>query len=159
MKPLLPQRADYQAAATLLVQAGQGLLSTQSKAHPGFPFGSLTPYQLSPEGTPVVWISALAQHSQNLLADPQVCLTCLAEGPSRDRARLSLLSLAQRRTEDMDLLRRNYLTLYPEAQIYLQLPDFAPFELVPQQAYYIGGFGKALWLEVPELLPQVIDLI
>ena len=40
----------------------------------GWPFGSLAPFALGGDGTPVVLLSELAQHTKNLRRDPRVAL-------------------------------------------------------------------------------------
>jgi putative heme iron utilization protein len=44
-------------------------LSTVSRKHPGFPFGSLMPFALDSAGRPIFLISNMAMHTQNLKAD------------------------------------------------------------------------------------------
>ena len=61
-------------ARTLLHSQRQGVLSTISLHRAGYPYGSLTPYALSRAGAPLILISALAAHTQNLLADPRASL-------------------------------------------------------------------------------------
>ena len=61
-------------ARTLLHSQRQGVLSTISLHRAGYPYGSLTPYALSSAGAPMILISALAAHTQNLLADPRASL-------------------------------------------------------------------------------------
>jgi len=47
-----------------------GTLGTLSCRHPGHPFVSIMPYATDTEGRPLLLISALAMHTQNLEADP-----------------------------------------------------------------------------------------
>ena len=56
----------------------QGVLSTISLHRAGYPYGSLTPYALSRAGAPLILISALAAHTQNLIADPRASLFVVA---------------------------------------------------------------------------------
>ena len=53
-------------ARELLLKEYHGVLSTHSKAMPGFPFGSVVPYCLDAEGRPLLLISRIAQHTHNL---------------------------------------------------------------------------------------------
>ncbi|HBM10724.1 MAG TPA: heme iron utilization protein, partial [Pseudomonas sp.] len=61
-------------ARQLLLKEYRGVLSTHSKAMPGFPFGSAVPYCLNEEGWPLILISRIAQHTKNLQADPRCSL-------------------------------------------------------------------------------------
>src|SRR6266478_8966248 len=49
-------------------------LATLSRKHPGHPFASVMPYALDEQGQPLVLISAMAMHTQNLQADPRASL-------------------------------------------------------------------------------------
>lgn len=69
-----PEPTHAERARTLLIQAGEGTLATQSRRHPGFPFASLMPFALDPAGRPIVLVSALAVHTQNLQNDDRVSL-------------------------------------------------------------------------------------
>ena len=72
-----------------------GVLSTQSQAHEGYPFGSVVPYCLDETGTPLILISALAQHTKNIQAHNKVSLTLLENGPAniQQAERLTLLAM------------------------------------------------------------------
>ena len=61
-------------ARELLLKEYRGALATQSKAMPGFPFGSVVPYCLDEQGRPLILISRIAQHTHNLQKDPKCSL-------------------------------------------------------------------------------------
>jgi putative heme iron utilization protein len=54
--------------------ARTGTLSTLSRRHPGHPFGSVMPYAPDERGLPLLLISSMAMHTQNLEADPRASL-------------------------------------------------------------------------------------
>ena len=56
-------------ARTLVHLARAGTLGTLSRRHPGHPFVSVMPYAPDDRGRPLVLISGLAMHTQNLDAD------------------------------------------------------------------------------------------
>src|SRR5271156_4766850 len=72
--PHLPEPSHAERVRTLVAQATVATLSTLSRKHVGFPFGSLMPYALDPEGRPLFLISNMAMHTQNLRADPRASL-------------------------------------------------------------------------------------
>jgi hypothetical protein len=72
--PQLPEPSYAERVRTLVLQVTVGTLSTLSRKHVGFPFGSLMPYALDPEGRPIFLISNMAMHTQNLKADPRASL-------------------------------------------------------------------------------------
>jgi heme oxygenase (biliverdin-IX-beta and delta-forming) len=49
-----------------------GALSTLSKKFNGCPFGSITPYFVDHDGSLLVLISTLAEHTKNIQLDPHV---------------------------------------------------------------------------------------
>src|SRR5262249_58347666 len=73
--PALALEPTYADRARTLIHLGRvGALSTVSRKHPGWPFGSVMPYALDDSGRPLFLISAMAMHTQNLQADPRASL-------------------------------------------------------------------------------------
>ena len=70
-----------------------GSLSTLSRKHPGFPFGSLMPYGLDSQGRPIFLISIMAMHTQNLQADPRASLFVTEPDASGDALGSSRVTL------------------------------------------------------------------
>jgi len=134
----------------LLAGETVGLLSTISVHRAGYPYGSLTPYALSPRGVPLLLLSGLAAHTKNLLADPRACLfvgdRSAAEDPLAG-ARVSLLGKAAKvEPADRQDARARYVARHPRAEAYLQLGDFGLWELAVEEARLISGFGTMRWV-------------
>src|SRR5271155_1701901 len=72
--PLVPEPSHAERVRTLVSQVTIATLSTLSRKHAGFPFGSLMPYALDPEGRAIFLISNMAMHTQNLKDDPRASL-------------------------------------------------------------------------------------
>ena len=87
-------------ARELLLKEYRGALSTQSKAMPGFPFGSVVPYCLDEQGRPLILISRIAQHTHNLRKDPKCSLMVGERGAEDVQAvgRLTYLAEAEQLT-------------------------------------------------------------
>src|SRR5690349_6923856 len=83
------------ASARALVESrGLGILCTNSKRPPGYPFASVTPYAADTLGRPVLLLSRLAVHSKNLVQDSRASLLVFEESTESaplDSARLNLL--------------------------------------------------------------------
>ncbi len=91
-----------------------GTLSTMSRKHPGFPFGSLMPFALDLAGRPVFLISNMAMHTQNLKADPRCSLFVGQAGTDGDplgAARATLIGQAEPVPEQDPLLFENSTSL------------------------------------------------
>ena len=149
------------AAEQLLARVGhlwtgrfQGVLSTHSQAHPGYPFGSLVPYCLDPSGRPLFQFSHLAQHTRNLLADPR-CAFTVTEATLEDVQqilRLTCLGECRPATAGLDETTERYFRYYPDSRPYLEQLNFRLFRLEPQQLHLNGGFATARWAGAERLL-------
>jgi putative heme iron utilization protein len=138
-------------ARDLLREQRVGVLATLSVRHGGgHPITSLAPYALDAHGDPVLLLSALAQHTRNVEADPRASLLvhdpAAAERDPRTAPRLTLVGRVHRATqgEEPDA-RARYLARHPDARGLLAL-DFALYLLVVEEAQLVGGFGAAGWI-------------
>jgi putative heme iron utilization protein len=140
-----------ESASALLRGQRYGVLTTQSLAVPGYPFGSLTPYVLSDEGNPTILISTLAQHTQNIRADNRVCLTVFDPRGAEDiqaTARLSWFADARPVAQTaLSAIRPRYNRYFPSSLQYNAMSDFSYYELAFVNAHYVGGFGVIHWLD------------
>ena len=142
-------------ARELLLKEYRGVLSTHSKAMPGFPFGSVVPYCLDDQGRPLLLISRIAQHTHNLQLAPK-CSLLIGERGADDVqavARLTLLAEAQPLLDAVDIAAAaaRYYRYFPASQDYHQVHDFDFWRLQPVRWRYIGGFGAIHWLDRVEL--------
>jgi hypothetical protein len=139
---------------TLLSLASIATLSTLSRKHVGFPFGSLMPYALDPSGRPIFLISNMAMHTQNLKADPRASLFVEQTGDDGDSlgaARATLMGhVALVPQDDVSIARELYLTQHPNSRYWVDFADFNFFRLQPMDVYYVGGFGVMGWVEATD---------
>lgn len=135
----------------LLHSAQAATLASQSLQMPGYPYATVVPNVLDEQHRPVLLISALAEHTKNLLADSKVSMSVTESGVAnvQDGARLTLVGDAERFEPGPELIAR-YLRYVPAAEQYLAL-DFMFFRVVPKRLRYIGGVGKMGWVEVDTL--------
>jgi heme iron utilization protein len=143
------------AARTLLAAESVGVLSTLSVHRAGYPYGSVTPYALGPDGAPLLLLSGLAAHTKNLLADPRACLFVGDRTAALDPqagARISLLGRAApvAAAAEPDA-RARYLARWPQAAAYFRLADFALWQLTVEELRLIAGFGEIRWLPASAL--------
>ena len=131
----------------LLHTAPHAVLSTHSTQLPGFPYGTAVPLVLDQRQQPLLLISALAEHTKNLLADPRASLAVVEPGQAnvQDAARVTLVGRFEAFQPTAEQVQR-YLRYQPEAARYLQL-DFGFFRMQVERARYIAGVGKMGWLE------------
>lgn len=149
--PGAPEPTFAEQARTLVHLGRTGTLGTLSRRHPGHPFVSIMPYAPDGRGRPLVLISTLAMHTQNLAADPRASL--LVAQPGDDPlalARVTLMGAARRlETGERPLARDAYLARHPNAVHWVDFDDFAFWRLDVADVYFVGGFGAMDWLTVP----------
>ena len=137
-------------ARRLLRSVSSGVLSTMSLELPGYPFGSLTPFVTTREGVPVVYVSSIAQHTRNLLADPRVSLTVVEPGGGNQQAlgRVTVVGdAAEVSADERAEVAARYFRFFPEAEGYAGTHDFAFYSIDVRRVRYIGGFGQIFWVE------------
>lgn len=143
------------AARSLIREHFWGVLSTHSKKYPGYPFGSVVPVCPDYNGMPLILISKLAQHTQNIQEIPQVSLTLVENAESgsvQTDARVTLLADAQLVPIDaVASAAERYYRFFPDSRGYHTELDFVFYRLKVITVRYIGGLGKIHWLS-PELL-------
>jgi len=143
------------AARELLLEQSFGILSTISQDVPGFPFGSVTPYCVDDDCRPILYISTIAQHTKNILADSRVSLTVIEADAEADdvqsRGRITYIAKAVPVRESLDDIRARYVRYFPTAAAYDQTHDFSFFRLDPVRIRFIGGFGQIFWVEANEI--------
>ncbi|MFJ1259097.1 HugZ family protein [Cupriavidus sp. CuC1] len=142
---------------SLLHEAAYGTLATHACALPGYPYATVVPFVTDPASAPVICVSALAEHTRNLLADARVSLSVLQPGAAdvQNARRLTLVGDAARFEPNADELAR-YLRYEPAAEPLLAL-DFQFFRIRPTAIRFIGGVGRMGWIGQAawDALPQV----
>jgi putative heme iron utilization protein len=145
---------DTARAARLLLRAHRyGALCTLSKKFDGHPFGSITPYLVDHDGSLLILISTLAEHTRNIQRDPRVSLiTHNQEDPHiQAQGRVTVVGEAVAVAEREQAGKR-YLRYFPEAQTYFAMHDFSFYRIVPRALRYIGGFGDIHWVKAGNYL-------
>jgi heme oxygenase (biliverdin-IX-beta and delta-forming) len=150
-----PTEPSYsERARTLVHLASAGTLATASRRRPGHPFASVMPYAPDDEGRPVVLISRMAMHTQNLEADPRASLLVTQPGFTDDPlagARVTLMATARPLSgEEARAARSLYLARYPRAKAWADFDDFGFWRLEMVDVYFVGGFAAMDWIAVPE---------
>jgi hypothetical protein len=142
----LMRLADRGVLATLL-----GAPAPQEGGAP--PYASLVLVASDLDGSPVLMLSDLADHSRNLGADPRASLL-LAPGWSEREplAAPRLTLLGEARPDADDRLRQRFLDRHPGAAVYAGFADFRCYRLSCQRAHLITGFGRIKWLDGARLI-------
>jgi putative heme iron utilization protein len=144
-------------ARSLLRSSRQGALATLMTGT-GDPYCSLVNVASHPDGSPVLLISRLAVHTQNIKADPRVSLMLdeRVEGDPLEGARIMLAGLAQQAEGDqVPLLRRRYLNAHPSAETFVDFKDFSFVRIRPTGAHLVAGFGRIVDLAPERFLTDL----
>jgi putative heme iron utilization protein len=141
---------------TLLRTARYGALAV-IEPQSGAPLASRVAVATDLDGTPLILVSSLSEHTGGLMADPR-CSLLLGEPGKGDplaHPRISLRCRAERLergTPAQMRAERRYLNRHPKARLYAGFGDFAFFRLEVERASLNGGFGKAYHLGRADLI-------
>ncbi len=144
----IPSQSNARTARQLLRTHRYGALSTLSKKYDGHPFGSITPYLVDHDGSLLIFISDLAEHTKNIKHDPRVSLVTHNQHDPRiqTQGRVTVIGMAAH-VAAREQAGRRYLRHFPEAQTYYDMQDFQFYRITPQAIRYIGGFGDIHWMQ------------
>lgn len=152
--PQLPEPTHAERARTLFSLALAGTLSTVSRRHAGYPFGSLMPYALDDTGCAILLISNMAMHTQNLKVNPRASLfvgQVCGESDPLGAARATLVGRAEAIPPDkLASVRERYLARHENSRYWVDFADFTFYCLEPAELYYVGGFGVMGWVDAAE---------
>lgn len=124
-----------------------------------WPYASLITVACDTDGSPILLLSKLAAHTQNIDRDPRCSL--LFEAASRlnnpqTGARTTLLGRICP-VEDERLSRR-FLARHPGAMLYAGFTDFHTYRMSIERAHIVGGFARARWLEADDVILKDKDI-
>jgi heme iron utilization protein len=154
--------ADFDAARlarSLLRRSRQGALATLM-AGSGDPYCSLVNVASHADGSPVLLISRLALHTQNILADARVSLMLDERGPGNplEGSRIMLAGRAEQASgDDLAILRRRYFNAHPSSEVFVKFKDFAFFRIRALTAHLVAGFGRIVDLKPEQFLTDISD--
>lgn len=139
-------------ARCLLRAARAGMLATTVPG--GQPFASLVTPAAAPDGSVLLLLSDLAEHTRHLRADPR-CALLVAGTPEevnpQTAPRLTLTGLAE--PDGGPALKARYLAVHPYAALYAGFGDFRLWRMRPMGGLLVGGFARAARLRAGDLAP------
>ena len=156
----MSQRRSFSAgeARGLLRRARTGTLATLN-AGEGTPYASLVNVATDVRGWPVILVSTLAWHTRNLLADPRASLM-VAEVPDEGDAltgpRVTVMGRFSKTASEA--VSRRYLARHPAAELYAGFGDFAFWQMQPEAAHAVAGFGRIETIGADEMFPDAAEI-
>jgi putative heme iron utilization protein len=139
-----------QAAKRLLRETGTGALGTL--APDGAPYVSLVTVASDPDGSPLLLLSKLALHTENIGRDHRVSLLLSARVKAGDPLAGVRVSVSGpiAKTDNVGAKRR-FLARHPSAKGYAEFPDFNFFRIEMERAHLVAGFGRIVDLTPEDL--------
>jgi putative heme iron utilization protein len=143
------------ACRALVRSATVATLSTLARDPAGVPFGSLVAIAADDSGRPILLLSKLAEHTQNLLAcaDASILVADASATDPLASGRVTLIGRCARVPDgDVASCRARFLERQPSAAQYVDFADFAFYRLEPTALRYVGGFGRMSWVDAAAYL-------
>jgi putative heme iron utilization protein len=139
-------------ARRLLRGAREGCLATSAQ---GQPFASLVTPACMPDGSLLLLLSQLSEHTRHLAADPRcsVMVTGIAETANpQTTPRVTVTGVAE--VVGDPTLKARYLAVHPYASLYADFGDFATWRIKPAGGLLVAGFAKAARVKAADLTPD-----
>jgi len=149
-------------ARRLLRRARTGTLGSLNRDDGG-PYVSVANIVTDHAGRPLILISRLAWHTQNLLVNSKASLIVSelpSEGDALTGARVTVMGEFEQLT-DPGLLRQRYIARHPAAAGYADFADFSFWLFKPKRVHAVAGFGRIETMEADEVflnLPEWREL-
>ena len=128
-----------------------GFLSTISASEAGYPFGSITPYDIDSQGRLIILIADISEHAKNLRADNRASMLITDQFGAHDPqsyARATVLGEYLLVPDDeIEEVGWSYKSRFPEAVERERQHGFNYWRCVPSQIRWIGGFGHIGWVQ------------
>jgi hypothetical protein len=132
----------------LIRSCDEAALATVDRNAPVQPYASLVMIACGPDSAPIMLLSDLAEHTQNIKHNHHVSLlmddTANLDNPLTG-ARVTLQGVARRSDDSMD--RQRFLSKHPTASDYADFNDFCFYRIDATRAHLVAGFGKIHWVD------------
>ena len=138
-------------ARKLVRNAYKAVLCTNmppGKGAKGWPLGTLVTIASAWDGSPILLLSNLSQHTKNINQDSRSSL--LIDGTEgylnpQEGPRVGIIGRTRPITDKR--FRRRFLSRHPSASLYASFGDFQCYKMEIEKYHYVGGFAQALWIE------------
>ncbi len=162
--PNTPQLPSLESAAwearRLLRAARVATLATTAE---GQPYAALVTPATAPDGSPLLLLSGLSEHTRQLRTNPR-CALLVAGAPAEANPQTAPRATFTGLAEPVDdaapgsasgaRLKARYLAVHPYAALYADFGDFGLWRLRPMAAIYVGGFATAVRIRREHLPPD-----
>jgi putative heme iron utilization protein len=142
-------------ARRLLMEAVSGTLA--SVQPDGAPYASMVTVATMPDASPILLLSRLARHTENIAAGPRVSLL-LDERRAGDPLQGARVSISGKiaMTDDANA-RRRFLARHLSADAYADFMDFSFWKIEMTGAHLVAGFGRIHDVAAADLVTDIAD--
>lgn len=132
-------------------EAWKATLSTLARSG-GHPYGSLVAVATEPDGSPLLLLSDLAEHTKNLSADQRASILFDGTGTARGALTGARVTVVGRVVEAAaEPARQRYLARHPDAAGFIGFADFRLYALRVEWAHLVAGFGRIVRLDARDV--------
>ncbi|HLN24694.1 MAG TPA: pyridoxamine 5'-phosphate oxidase family protein [Patescibacteria group bacterium] len=141
-------KGDLRFVIRSLVRSANTAALATTLAGEARPYVSLVTVATDIDGSPLLLLSRLADHTRNIDDDRHVSL--LFDGTAgfanpQQGPRVTILGKIEHCNEART--RRRFLARHPGAALYADFADFAFYRVHLDRAHWVGGFARAVWLD------------
>ncbi len=116
------------------------------------------PYAVDDAGRPVIFVSSMAMHTQNLYDDMRASLLVMQPDVSGDPLAAARITLVGTMVDaEAEEVRDLYVARHENSRHWQDFADFAYYRLEVAAAYFIGGFGVMGWISAEEYARAAVD--
>lgn len=152
-----PSARQCLEARRLLRRARAATVAT-TMPETGAAYASLVTVATDQDGSPILLLSGLAEHTVNLTAEAR-CALLVEEAAGLPNPQTGPRATFMGRAEkiapgaERDRLAGRFLARHPGAALYAGFGDFAIWRMTVERVHLVGGFARAVWLEDGIMLP------
>ncbi len=156
--PSMPPAEEVAPTARRIMRLADKVALATISPIQGGPFLSLTGVATLMDVTPVLLMSELSRHSQNLREDDRASLLFDGTGDHANPLTEDRVSVNGRivRSNNPDA-RARFMARHPKA-FYADFADFSFYEMEIEDAHFVGGFGTALTIPAKVLALDRLSL-
>jgi putative heme iron utilization protein len=145
--PSEPARRQSAAEEARTIVATHRIGYLASLSEDGTPWASMVSYGALPDGSPVLYVSTLAEHGRNLARDPRASLAVSAQsdeyGDPLDSGRVTLSGRAVKpEGAEHRAALDAHVAAMPSAQWLAGFGDFSLYVLRVDRVRWVGGYGR-----------------
>lgn len=137
----------------LIRAAERAALATALAGTASHPYASLVLVASASDGSPLLLVSELAEHTKNLVRDARLSLLFDGTAGLDDPLTGPRAGVLGRATLSNDAHERaRFLARHPAAQAYAGFADFRLYRVAVERAHLVAGFGRIRWVEGADIL-------